>query len=51
MTLILGLNGYSLADGAIINIMVYAVSITTLTSGAAYVGVWGIRAARIESGD
>jgi len=51
VTLILGLNGYSLADGAIINIMVYAVSITTLTSGAAYVGVWGIRAARIESGD
>ena len=51
VTLILGLNGYSLADGEIIKIMVYAVSITTLASGAAYVCVWGMRAARIESGD
>ena len=51
VTLILGLNGYSLADGEIIKIMVYAVSITTLASGAAYVCVWGMGAARIESGD
>ena len=51
ITLVLGLNGYSIVNSVIIDAMVYVVAITTLMSGAAYVGVWGMRAARMESGE
>jgi cardiolipin synthase len=51
ITLVLGLHGYSLVNSVIIDAMVYVVAITTLMSGAAYVGVWGMRAARMESGE
>ena len=49
--LVLGLHGYSIVNNIIIEIMVYIVCITTLMSGATYVGIWGMRAAKIESGD
>ena len=49
--LVLGLHGYSLANNVIIEVMVYVVAITTLMSGAVYVGVWGMRATSTESGD
>jgi cardiolipin synthase len=49
--LVLGLHGYSIVNNIIIEIMVYIVCITTLMSGATYVGIWGMRAAKMESGD
>jgi cardiolipin synthase len=49
--LVLGLNGYSIVNNTIIEIMGYVVSITALMSGAAYVGIWGMRATSVEPGD
>ena len=51
VTLVLGLHGYSIVNSMIIELMVYVVAVTTLMSGAAYVGIWGVRAANAESGD
>ena len=51
VTLVLGLHGYSIVNSMIIELMVYVVAVTTLMSGAAYVGIWGMRAANAESGD
>ncbi len=50
VTVILGLHGYSIVDSLIIEIMVYVVAVTSIISGAAYVGIWGMRAANTESG-
>ena len=49
--LVLGLHGYSVANSVLIEIMVYIVAVTAFISGAAYVGIWGMRASRLESGD
>ncbi len=51
VTLVLGLYGYEIADGAFIQMMVYIVAATTVLSGAAYVGIWGLRAASMEPGE
>jgi cardiolipin synthase len=51
VTLVLGLHGYSIANSMIIEAMVYVVAVTALMSGAAYVGIWGMRAANMEPGD
>ena len=51
VTLVLGLHGYSIVNSVIIEMMVYVVAVTTLMSGAAYVGIWGMRAANMEPGD
>jgi cardiolipin synthase (CMP-forming) len=51
VTLVLGLHGYSIANTVIIEMVVYVVAVTTLMSGAAYVGIWGMRATNAESGD
>ena len=48
---ILGLKGFSIPNDLAIDLMIYIVSATTLASGAAYVGVWGLKASRIESGE
>ena len=50
-TLVLGLTGYDIADGEIIESLVYIVAATTVLSGAAYVGIWGMRAATMEPGE
>jgi cardiolipin synthase len=50
-TSVLGLTGYSIADGLLIETLVYTVAATTVLSGAAYVGIWGIRAATMEPGE
>ncbi|MFP6712540.1 MAG: CDP-alcohol phosphatidyltransferase family protein [Rhodospirillales bacterium] len=50
-TAVLGLTGYSIADGLLIETLVYTVAATTVLSGAAYVGIWGIRAATMEPGE
>ncbi|MEE3000022.1 MAG: CDP-alcohol phosphatidyltransferase family protein [Pseudomonadota bacterium] len=50
VTVVLGLHGYSIVDSLIIEIMVYVVAVTSIISGAAYVGIWGMRAANMESG-
>ena len=50
-TLVLGLTGYNIADGEIIKSLVYIVAATTVLSGAAYVGIWGMRAATMEPGE
>jgi|TARA_B100000315_G_scaffold255509_1_gene299039 cardiolipin synthase len=50
-TLVLGLYGYNIADGTIIATLVYIVATTTILSGAAYVGIWGMRAATMEPGE
>lgn len=51
VTLVLGLHGYAVFDSTIIDIMVYIVAATTVMSGAIYVGIWGMRAARTEPGE
>lgn len=51
IAMVLGLNGYSIVNSLIIESMVYVVAVTSIASGAAYVGIWGTRAARMESGD
>ena len=51
VALVLGLHGYSIVNSIVIDVMVYVVAITTLMSGAAYISVWGMRAAKMESGE
>ena len=51
VALVLGLHGYAVADGTIIQTMVYIVATTSVLSGAAYVGIWGMRAASMEPGE
>ena len=48
---ILGVNGFSIYSGSVTELMTYIVSVTTVASGAAYIGIWGLKASRIESGE
>ena len=52
---VLGVNGYAIAgNGAVegvLEILVYAVTVTTLLSGGAYVVTWSRRAAAMEKRD
>ena len=52
---VLGVNGYAIAgDGAVegvVEVLVYAVTVTTLLSGGAYVVTWSRRAAAMEKRD
>ncbi len=51
VTLVLGLHGFAIADGMIIQTMVYVVAVTTVLSGGAYIGIWGMRAGSLEPGE
>ena len=52
---VLGVNGYAIAgDGVaegVVEVLVYAVTVTTLLSGGAYVVTWSRRAAAMEERD
>jgi len=52
---VLGVNGYVIAgDGVVegvVEVLVYAVTVTTLLSGGAYVVTWSRRAAAMEERD
>lgn len=47
---ILGMKGYDIDDGLIIDLLSYIVAATTFLSGSAYVVIWSRRAAAMEPG-
>jgi cardiolipin synthase len=51
LTFVMGFHGYAVVNSIIIDTMVFIVAITTVISGAAYVGIWGSRAAKLTSGE
>ena len=48
---VLGVNGYGIADHGAVEVLVYTVAATTLVSGGAYVVTWSRRAAAMEARD